>query len=829
MRHSRVTDTTLSDIGTESLSWVLHPTGTPTPTQWWEITDNGSLMTRGETALCYGVRYATYMPTSNGATWNGRSAADNYSRFHPIVNPESITANLGVLFGSNGPRDRGIQNLSMCLPYAPNGSHLSPGKVQGLVIPNEICDSVGGSRSLNAWVRPRYYRVLCDGVDSSGILDGAVIGSTFSVYPVSDVSKTGWTGVSNNTTLALNIDDATVNDSDYVWSTNATARTFEVRLDTTTKAPMVFHDNVVTYRIARSDSGTIPGDANPGDALDVTVSLYHGTTLIASETRAVPANPTTYSFTLSEAEAVALDAFKNVWSSDDANSLAVTNMRLRFVTTASSGGSPRGCAIFAAKFSAPSDWYGFWNAARAKAETPDEVLFQTPKVWELAADVQSWGMKRNKTISLDVWFEVYKRVSASAFYLMIGSRDSVTYGGGVDVAHGLIGFQVKANKNFDPNSETYKLTFHGGTWRPIQADGDEFIFDEFTQQAGGGLDGVVNSKWCWNQDNSVQDGVLFYWKCEVPYIVLLDYDDSTDLHPTKSAVVYIPENVTGVITNTQRNGTGNKYMYIQNAGGVWNGRTATKFVPLYSSQHNATGTFTDETTTTEPEYIMVEKVPQTTTYAYTSSTTWTCPTGVTSVEVRCWGAGGGGGGADATDANAGGGGGGAFAKKQNLTVIPGSVYTITVGAGGTAGPAGGASNAGIGGDTEFSLSGTVYCRAKGGSGGESAVFDAEGNGGQGGQSASCIGDVVRSGGNGAIGDDTYGGGGGGSSASSSASGVSATGNAGATLTNAGSGGKGENVTASVAGSSPGGGGGGAGEGTVSAGKAGGGGKLTLTY
>jgi hypothetical protein len=63
-----------------------------------------------------------------------------------------------------------------------------------------------------------------------------------------------------------------------------------------------------------------------------------------------------------------------------------------------------------------------------------------------------------------------------------------------------------------------------------------------------------------------------------------------------------------------------------------------------------------------------------------SNTTWTAPTGVTSIEVLVV-AGGGSGGSQ----HGGGGGAGGLIYRSNYTVTPGSSYTVTVGAGGTVG------------------------------------------------------------------------------------------------------------------------------------------------
>src|SRR5688572_6074720 len=63
----------------------------------------------------------------------------------------------------------------------------------------------------------------------------------------------------------------------------------------------------------------------------------------------------------------------------------------------------------------------------------------------------------------------------------------------------------------------------------------------------------------------------------------------------------------------------------------------------------------------------------------TTTGTWTCPTGVTSITVECWGGGGAGAAVGGNPAAGGGGAGGAYARKV-LTVTPGNVYTVTVAA-----------------------------------------------------------------------------------------------------------------------------------------------------
>ncbi len=84
---------------------------------------------------------------------------------------------------------------------------------------------------------------------------------------------------------------------------------------------------------------------------------------------------------------------------------------------------------------------------------------------------------------------------------------------------------------------------------------------------------------------------------------------------------------------------------------------------------------------------------------FSSTTTWTCPTGVTQITVELWGGGGGGGGAWANCVcpcsqmcsgtnHAGGSGGKGGYNKGILSVVPGTIYSITVGNGGASGSLG---------------------------------------------------------------------------------------------------------------------------------------------
>ena len=159
-----------------------------------------------------------------------------------------------------------------------------------------------------------------------------------------------------------------------------------------------------------------------------------------------------------------------------------------------------------------------------------------------------------------------------------------------------------------------------------------------------------------------------------------------------------------------------------------------------------------------------------TTVSHTTNGTysWTCPAGVTSVNVQCWGAGGAGGGVTSNGTYGGGGGaGGAYVSTNSISVTPGNNYTVTVGKGGS----GGTGNGSSGGNSWFSSSGTIL--ASGGAGGQSN------NGSPGtGSTIGCIGTTIYKGGDGIGGNGTYSGGiyyygGGGGGAGSGGNGGSA--------------------------------------------------------
>ncbi len=211
---------------------------------------------------------------------------------------------------------------------------------------------------------------------------------------------------------------------------------------------------------------------------------------------------------------------------------------------------------------------------------------------------------------------------------------------------------------------------------------------------------------------------------------------------------------------------------------------------------------------------------------FNASTSWVCPTGITTVDVECWGGGGGGGNGSYVAPNrfsGGSGGGGAYAKKNAMGVTPSSSYTVNIGTGGIA-------NGVRGGDSWFDTSGTV--RGRGGNSGSGSSL------GTGGSIANSVGDVRFAGGTGSNGIQSsvanQDGRGGGSSAGTAANGTAAASIVGAVAPSGGGNGGDGGTSAPTNGSDglvPGGGAGGGGSTTSTQGTGGKGavGQVVLTY
>lgn len=224
---------------------------------------------------------------------------------------------------------------------------------------------------------------------------------------------------------------------------------------------------------------------------------------------------------------------------------------------------------------------------------------------------------------------------------------------------------------------------------------------------------------------------------------------------------------------------------------------------------------------------------------FTTSGTWTCPAGVNQIIlfIRAGGGGGGGGRSGGTAAG-GGGGGGAVLLTVPAAVTPGTVYTITVGAGGVGGAV---NSAGAQGGTSSMVG--VFSTFGGFGGSGSPGADIGGAGGQprpgaGGGGGGSAGTTPGSGSGGGVtpgvwtqilglfGGTTVGGAGGASNIAAGGAGGSSTGGGGGGGGDGTGGAGGNGSSVGAAGTSGAGGGGG---GTNAAGGAGGDGVIAIYW
>lgn len=105
---------------------------------------------------------------------------------------------------------------------------------------------------------------------------------------------------------------------------------------------------------------------------------------------------------------------------------------------------------------------------------------------------------------------------------------------------------------------------------------------------------------------------------------------------------------------------------------------------MASTFKNTTIDTTSSITLAQGSYDQKPSITKTVASFTSGTTTWTCPTGVTQIELLVVAGGGGGGGTQETPAGGGGGGGGVI-YRPFLAVTPGTSYTVTVGTGGAGG------------------------------------------------------------------------------------------------------------------------------------------------
>jgi len=809
LRPSVITSVTLDDTGLEEVAWD-HITSSYA--NYYQIDDSAAVWAAGTKKLAYGIRYDTSNPTANNQEWAAggiwtappTASVNNTETSRHLLNyMAGVVKDVSYAEASNFyippnyltedyygyPYYYLVANSPLRLTCHPK-NHATSRPVSELVVIYN--DKQTNGLYVPFGVRPRYFRFLENGSPVTDIL--SIIPSTgnYKVFkPVSDVTKTGWTGVGSVTNLYLNVDTYS-DDGDYNWCASGVRTITHAVYNADYATPWEKTAYKVKCRIARCDNtGAVLGSGTPGNTFDVTIRLKNASTTFATFTQTVPADITTYEFSLSDAECLAVTP--------------MTTLRLEFVTTDSggSGSDNRGLVIYGCSFEIPDET----SALTIPFDNQD--LFRNdsdyqPKAFTIPEEYRTFSLRKGKRFGVDVWYELIKQDSIYQSRIRTGPLVAPTSSGYSPAVGGSIGVKLEYAASFGIQKHTYQLTFSGGTYRPWSCIGDTLTF--FTNDAyvpwspGVQMEAKVDINACWlylNSMNSIDNTEISYlhdetqltWASEVPILKVNNH-------------LYEPEDTDGTsvgqwYVNNPASATGYGYRYVQSpSGGFWKSGNSHTFVPAFGYQIRDTNAFTNIDAAEWPDSVTVTRIPRKHSnlifcYANASGypyTTWTTPAESLGLEltefvIECWGAGGGGAGITREFANGtgdvgypGGAGGGAYSRSV-LTLPPSTTYRLYIGQGGTRGGRGHAAIGEDGSDgeeTSFRLGTDILVSAAGGKKGTASAIGGSGTAGVGGAAADGIGDVKYSGGNGNIAPSALMSGGGGGSAGYDSDGNNAT-------------------------------------------------------
>jgi len=849
-RLCRVTQTLGTVIGTESYFWTLASGYSDKWSMSFTAPSTGEF-------LLEGFRVEWYGPTENGQQFNG---------MYPIGDSNSISTlyeyirerylNSAYCVGSERKYDSGNRSGAQFrqfsinhLPYTnllstkvPIGGHVSNESLRGIsfgvysagglaIPPIRVSDA--SYITVPTEVRIKYWRLLANGEPISEIMPGYHPASrtTQTMLPFEDVSTTTWSASTGTDFYALiNEPIASTNPSTYIWSGEDGSDGITFKLTDFTYTGGYNYLDVKTRATIVNASGTPVSSASKTVRM---VLKYEGQD-VAYTVGSVSGNGsdfTSINFRFADL------ANRSVPIRESCSFIPIdadpTKFRLTITVTNATSTQRLAIATLNVVSEPFSYFLGTGFATNTQAWWPIEAAYRIP-----------W--RKNVLLGFDIWLEAV-RSSGVGFQATLGrfNQSAGKYEGlTADSAHGTLAIRTTFMPEYNPTEFTYYVKFLNGTWRPTQLDLGSTDTKTFNISSSGnsfltggdertGYFALVGS----NPEDGKPLQVSLRFNQEVPEVFISGTSISTSFLVNgvpRDSLKYVPEDTGHAITNFwfyHGSTLGNVYVNSQTPGGVWKHKRVTKFVLERPVQTSTTNSFSPEELidlSDFPTEIEVGPAYPPQTYSFYETTDWECPSNVSSVTVRCWGAGGGGGATDDYSGSAaGGGGGGAFSSKI-VSVTPGTIYTITVGAGG-AGGVDGNINGQAGGDSWFVDAATVM--AKGGSGGTGATLDDDEAGGAGGAAASGVGTTKFSGGKGADGLSGNYGGGGGASAGTNNNGTAATTATGATGTN--NGGNGGTGSTATAGGLPGGGGGGnqgtAASDTIRPGGAGAGGLVTLRY
>ena len=779
VRPGKVLLTNLSDLGTESVGWTVNTAGSPPYTINYKLNTDLSTWAIGESRLAYGIRLDSYTPTAENEAYDhmanpgGAFASqypfaqgrDDYSeRIHPSE----------VYWGGFGRLALHAEKRDSAHPYL----NVEEGLITHILHPQIVDEATYAGFSY----RLAYYRVLHNGVAVTDILQAFDDSEEFLHIKPSVV--TGGTAVPTTTPQFRHtrIDEiGTASDSSYVHTNNNSTTGFGIRFDPTAYPVAGITGHKITVRICECRSGVLTTASDTPSGVTVAIKLrgYQGNNITLT-TLTVPVVPTTHEITITASQFAALRFQNRIFSWGATNGFQVD-----IVPTAVSGA---GVAVTQLYVSVQRSWLfrrdtntnvtydgpgtGAWN-------TPKLDMFNTktslPNAWQIPEYLRQYRFKRNVHVSVDLWFDIVKR-DTTHNTIYFGNNENSASIKDAPAAVGGIGFGVNYISRFDKTKNTWKVTFHGGTWRPAMAvydDGNAMKFSNYPITVDS-LYGDMEDSFCIASSSNQLLGeatvsrshfAALYWNAEVPVFILSG--DYTSFGYAEESIQYFPEGE-GVSVTKSRDASPFLWQRDNNPSGYWNPKVPTIFKQHRGVSYDirATPTFPSVDSLGWPDYVTVEQVPAKRVivrfYSYSTALGgvfgWRSPVsllGVTQVLVECWGAGGAFGRESGSSFghNAGGGGGGGAYSRSLVTIDPDTSYTIYVGQPGQVSGSLGVDGT-DGGDTTFQLSSTVLVKAAGGKGGKGGVFGTPGAGGAGGLASAGIGTVKYSGGNGTAGHPT---------------------------------------------------------------------------
>ena len=193
--------------------------------------------------------------------------------------------------------------------------------------------------------------------------------------------------------------------------------------------------------------------------------------------------------------------------------------------------------------------------------------------WEFK-NSHDYTWNKNAVISMDVWIQLKATAAGSGTSGWKTRKSSATFMP-ANVPHGTFGFRVKANAGFTPATDTYELTFNGGTWRPFQSSAS----DTFKWRVADGAT-ITGGKLSTTPQSSTSDSLALHIGYEVPHLfITLGGSRTVD---TRGNLHYVPVNGGEYVENWTYIRSGLPwYGFNPKPGGLFYNTGTTTYVPKY--------------------------------------------------------------------------------------------------------------------------------------------------------------------------------------------------------------------------------------------------------